>query len=91
MNLRHIKRLRQEQNDVLCLTYERVKLGFPHSSVGKESSCKAGDLGLIPGSGRSSGEGNGSEGNTDSSILAWRIPWTEELAGYSPWDCKSRS
>jgi len=23
-----------------------------------------------------------------SSILAWRIPWTEELAGYSPWGCK---
>ena len=22
---------------------------------------------------------------TPSSILAWRIPWTEELAGYSPW------
>ena len=32
---------------------------FPHSSAGKESSCNAGDLGLIPGSGRSSGEGNG--------------------------------
>ena len=25
---------------------------------------------------------------THSSILAWRIPWTEELAGYSPWDHK---
>jgi len=25
---------------------------------------------------------------TYSSILAWRIPWTEELAGYSPWGCK---
>ena len=25
---------------------------------------------------------------THSSILAWRIPWTEELAGYSPWGCK---
>ena len=23
-----------------------------------------------------------------SSILAWRIPWTEGLAGYSPWGCK---
>ena len=23
-----------------------------------------------------------------SSILAWRIPWTESLAGYSPWGCK---
>ena len=33
--------------------------GFPHSSVGKESACNAGDLGLIPGSGRSPGEGNG--------------------------------
>ena len=26
---------------------------------------------------------------TESSILAWRIPWTEELGGpYSPWGCK---
>ena len=33
--------------------------GFPGSSDGKESACKAGDLGLIPGSGRSPGEGNG--------------------------------
>ena len=34
-------------------------LGFPHSTVGKESACKEGDQGLIPGSGRSPGEGNG--------------------------------
>ena len=33
--------------------------GFPHSWVGKESTCSAGDPGSIPGSGRSSGEGNG--------------------------------
>ena len=32
--------------------------GFPGSSEGKESACNAGDLGLVPGSGRSSGEGN---------------------------------
>ena len=32
---------------------------LPHGSVGKESACSAGDLGLIPGSGRSPGEGNG--------------------------------
>ena len=25
---------------------------------------------------------------THSNILAWRIPWTEETAGYSPWDRK---
>ena len=34
-------------------------LGFPGSSVGKESACSAGGPGLIPGSGRSPGEGNG--------------------------------
>ena len=33
--------------------------GFPHSSVGKESAGNAGDMGSIPGLGRSSGEGNG--------------------------------
>ena len=33
-------------------------MGFPESSVGKESACNAGDPGLIPGSGRSSVEGN---------------------------------
>ena len=32
---------------------------FPGSSDGEESSCSAGDLGSIPGSGRSLGEGNG--------------------------------
>ena len=31
---------------------------FPGGSDGKESDCNAGDLGLIPGSGRSPGEGN---------------------------------
>ena len=36
-----------------------LPLGFPHSSVGKESPCNAGDPGLIPGSGRSPVEGNG--------------------------------
>ena len=34
-------------------------LGFPGGSEGKASACNAGDLGLIPGSGRSAGEGNG--------------------------------
>ena len=33
--------------------------GFPCSSVGKESACSAGDLGSIPGLGRSPGEANG--------------------------------
>src|SRR5574337_545170 len=33
--------------------------GFPDTSVGKESTCNAGDPGSIPGSGRSAGEGIG--------------------------------
>ena len=34
-------------------------MGFPHSSVGKESACSAGDRGSVLGLGRSPGEGNG--------------------------------
>ena len=49
---------------------------FPGGSDGKESACNAGDLGLIPRSGRSPGEGN------DSSILAWNILWTEYMHIY---------
>ena len=36
-----------------------VFLGFPGGSAGKESACNTGDLGSIPGLGRSSGEGKG--------------------------------
>ena len=89
--------------------------GFPHSSVGKQSACNAGDPSLIPGLGRSTGEGLGyplqyswasfvaqlvknlpamwetwvlplgwedpleKRKATHSSILAWRIPWTQSM------------
>ena len=43
-------------------------LGFPGGSAGKESACRAGDPGSIPGSGRSPGEGLGYPLH-----LAWRI------------------
>ena len=36
-----------------------VFLGFPYGSASKESACNVGDLGLIPGLGRSPGKGNG--------------------------------
>ena len=42
---------------IIC--FYRNVLGFPHSSVGKESTCSAEDLGLISGLGRSPGEGIG--------------------------------
>ena len=53
--------------------YGYTHTDFPGSSAGKESAVIR-DLGLIPGLGRSLGEGMAAH----SSILAWRIPWTEE-------------
>ena len=50
----------------------------------KNPPTNAEDSGSIPGLGRSPEEGMA----THSSILAWRIPWTEEPAGYSPWGHK---
>ena len=52
-------------------------MGFPGGSDDKESVCSAGDLGSIPGLGRSLEKGM----DTHSSILSWRIPWTEEPEG----------
>ena len=43
-----------------------------------ESACNAGELNSILGSGRPPGE---KEMATHSSILSWRIPWTEESGG----------
>ena len=101
-------------------TPQMFALGFPDSSVGKEPACNVGDPGLIPGSGRTPGEGIGyplqyswaslvaqmvknpsamhktwvwslgwedaleKETATLSSILAWRIPWTEKPGGLQP-------
>jgi len=48
--------------------------GFPGGSGGKAPTCNAGDVGLIPGLGRSPGEGNGNP----LQYLTWEIPWTEE-------------
>ena len=54
--------------------------GFPGGTSGKESARSAGDIrdmGSIPGAGRSCEEGM----STQSSILAWRIRWTEKPGG----------
>ena len=50
-------------------------MGFPDGSAGKETACNAGDP-------------LKKEMATHSSILAWEIPRTEGLAGYSPWGHK---
>ena len=44
----------------MVLNPSPLTMGFPPSSVSKESASNAGDLGSIPGSGRPPGEGNGS-------------------------------
>ena len=51
--------------------------GFPGGSVSKESACNAGDLGMIPGLGRSMEDGMA----IHSSVLAWKISWREEPGG----------
>ena len=61
--------------------------GFPGETDGSESACKAGGPGSISGTGRLSGEGNGS---TYSSTFAWRIPSKRSLTGCTPW-CRRES
>ena len=70
--------------------------GFPCSSAGKESSCNAGDLGLIPGLRRSPGEGNGNplkysclenpkdKGAWQATVQesdSWTLSWTPTVQG----------
>ena len=59
--------------NMLC----RLVMGFPHGSDSKESACHAEDPSSIPGQ-----EGLLEKGMaTHSSILACRIPWTEDFGG----------
>ena len=104
-----------------------IRASLVYHSPSKESTCNAGDPGLIPGLGRSPGDGAGypfqysgaslvaqlvknlpamqetlvpnlgqedllEEGMaTHSSILAWRIPWTEEPDGLQSMGLQSRT
>ena len=59
--------------------------GFPGSSAGKESTCNAGGTGSIP----RWEDPLEKAMATHSSMLAWRIAWTEEPGRlYSPWGHK---
>jgi len=67
-----------KESDATSLSLSRL-MGLPRWLSGKESACQAGNIGLIPGSGRFPGERNGNPllysclGN----------PWTEEPGGKS--------
>ena len=64
----------------LIYFFPQPYLGFLCGSAGKESACNAGDLSLIPGLGRSPGEGKG---------LPTPAFWPREFHGlYSPWSCR---
>ena len=56
-------------------------MGFPGGSGHKESTCSAGDLGLIPEFGRSPGEGNGYP-------LQYSGLENSMDREYQPWSCK---
>ena len=59
-----------------------MRKGFPGSSVVKNPPADAGDTGLIPGLGRSPGEGNG---NPLPIFLSVKSHGQRSLASYSPW------
>ena len=58
-------------------TVRMAEKGFPGGSVVRSLPANAGNMGSIPGSGRSLGK----KIATYSSILAWEIPWTDEPGG----------
>ena len=64
---------------LLFILYSSIALGFPGGSSGKESACNVGDLGWIPGLGRSVGEGN---------CYPLQYSSLENSVNCSPWDHK---
>ena len=66
---------RKEESDFYIMT-GRLLLGLPCGSAGKESTCNTGDLSLIPGLGRSSGEGK---------VYPFHYSSLENSMEYSPW------
>ena len=62
-----------------------LRMGFPGVLAGKEYACNAGDLGSIPGLGRSLG---GEYGNPFQYSSLENPHGQRSLAGCSPWGCK---
>ena len=64
----------------------RERLDFPSASAVKNPPANAGDAGLIPGSGRFPGGGNGNS----FQYLAKKILWTEEPGGLQSMESQSQ-
>ena len=95
LTINRIKGLRNGINFPELLSFSHVSLqkGYLDSSVGKESACKAGDPGLIPGSGRSAGEGIGYPlqysclpcAQPVKNLPAMQETWVDPWVGKIPW------
>ena len=68
-------------NTISYLGNVNHNVGFSGGSAGKEFACNAGDLGWIPGLGRSPGEGK-------ATFWPGEFHGQRSLAGNSPWGCK---
>ena len=74
------------QNDISFVFNVHISLmGFPGSSAGKELACNVGDLGSIPGMGRSPGGGHG---NPLQYSCLEKVHGQRSLVGYSLWCLK---
>ena len=69
---------RLDEQTIVTTYVHSTFYAFPGGSDGKESACNAGDPGSIPWVRQDPLE-NGMA--THSSILTWRVPWTEEPGG----------
>ena len=79
---------------LISIFKEKKKEAFPHSAIGKESTCNAGGPGLIPESGRSAGKGIGYPLQYPWASLvaqlvknppAVRETWIQSWVGKIPW------
>ena len=78
----------QAPSDVFA-GHQRTPQGFPGGSVGKESSCNAGDKGSILGSGRSPGIlAMPRKWQPNPVFLPGKFHGQRSLVGYCPWGCK---
>ena len=69
------------------LNKHKGRKDFPGGTSGENQPANAGNMGPIPGSGRSLEK----EMATHSSILAWRTPWTEEPGGLQSMGSQSQT